>query len=317
METCLIPPKKHSLSALNMPEPTGLSILIPVYNYDVRPLVNALIEQGGNINIPFELLCFDDGSSEHYKKINREIDNLKNTIYKELPENIGRSKIRNKLALASKYAKLLFLDCDSGIVKKDFLENYLAHEKEGKILIGGTVYGNKAPKEYSLRWKFGKIREERTAAMRALQPFQSIHINNLLADKNIYLQHQLDENMITYGHEDTKLGYSLKSSGVSIKHIDNPVEHCGLEPNEVFLEKTKEGIKNFYKLLREGYGKDTKLYKSFATINIFPFRSLFCFYYNLRENSIRKNLLSDNPSLLNFDLYKLMLLLKESKKRQS
>jgi glycosyltransferase involved in cell wall biosynthesis len=206
-----------------MPDLNGLSILIPVYNYDVRQLTKDLIDQGQKLIIPFEILCFDDASALSFKTINKEVAKLANTTLLELPENIGRAKIRNKLAHASKYNKLLFLDCDSAIVKKDFLLNYLTQFKDGEFLIGGTVYGNEPSKEFSLRWKFGKLREERSAALRSLHPYDSIHINNLLADKNVYLQHQLDENIITYGHEDTKLGYSLKRSGVTIKHIDNPV----------------------------------------------------------------------------------------------
>jgi hypothetical protein len=294
-----------------MPERSGLSILIPIYNYDVRHLAKSLVEQGEQLEMPFELLCFDDGSSSHFKNINKEIVNLKNTTYKELPENIGRSRIRNKLALASQFSNLLFLDCDSGIIKENFLKNYINNAGEGKVLLGGTVYGEKASKEYSLRWKFGKKREERTATVRAHSPYQSIHINNLLTDKNTYLRHQLDEKITTYGHEDTKFGYALKNSGVTIIHIDNPVEHRGLETNEVFLEKTKEGIKNFYKLTKEGYGKDTKLYRSYLKIRTFPFKYLFFIFYSLRRSSIQKNLLSDNPSLFNFDLFKLMLLLEE------
>jgi hypothetical protein len=297
-----------------MPDPSGLSILIPIYNYDIRQLASSLVKQGELLNIPFELLCFDDGSSSHFKKINQEIAGLKNTNYKELPENIGRTRIRNKLALASTFSCLLFLDCDSKIIKEDFLKTYLSHAEEGKVVPGGTVYGEKASKEYSLRWKFGKEREERTAATRSKAPYESVHINNLLADKTTYLLHQLDEKITTYGHEDTKFGYALKKSGVTILHVDNPVEHLGLETNEVFLEKTKEAIKNFYKLTKEGYGKDTKLFKSYKKINLFPIKFLFFTFYNLRRHVINKNLLSSNPSLFNFDLFKLMLLLEEKEK---
>jgi hypothetical protein len=297
-----------------MPDPSGLSILIPIYNYDVRPLAKSLAIQGELLNTPFELLCFDDGSSSDYKKMNREIAELKNTSYIELPENIGRTRIRNKLASASKFSYLLFLDCDSKIVKDDFLKIYLNNAGKGKVILGGTVYGEKPNKEYSLRWKFGREREERTAAIRSQAPYESIHINNLLADKTTYLLHQLDEKITTYGHEDTKFGYTLKNSGVSIIHVDNPVEHLGLETNQVFLEKTKEAIRNFYKLTKEGYGKDTRLFKYYKRINFFPFNFLFLTYYNLRRQSINKNLLSSDPSLFNFDLFKLMLLLEEKEK---
>jgi hypothetical protein len=297
-----------------MPDPSSLSILIPIYNHDVRQLTEMLLEQAEQLNMPFEILCFDDGSTSFFKNINKEIGKRKNTTYLELPQNIGRSRIRNRLALASKFNHLLFLDCDSGIVKNDFLKNYLAHCGEEKVVVGGTIYKDKAPKEFSLRWKFGKAREERSAKIRSLSPFQSITINNLLIDRITYLKHKLDENIIIYGHEDTKFGYALKKSNVSIEHIDNPVEHCGLETNQAFLDKTKEGIKNFYKLINEGYGRDTKLYKSYKRVSISPFKQIFFIFYNLRRSSIHKDLLSEHPSLFNFDLFKLMLLLEEAEK---
>ena len=39
-----------------------MSILIPTYNYNAFPLVKAIYEQAQNIDIPFEIICRDDGS---------------------------------------------------------------------------------------------------------------------------------------------------------------------------------------------------------------------------------------------------------------
>ena len=51
-----------------------LSILIPIYNRDVTKLVEELLDQCGKANIPFEILCFDDGSTEKWKKKNKVIN---------------------------------------------------------------------------------------------------------------------------------------------------------------------------------------------------------------------------------------------------
>jgi len=81
-----------------------LSILIPVYNYDVRDLVHKLHDQLIELDTPVEILCYDDASTdESYKVTNREINKLSVVIYKELPANIGRAAIRNKLANEANY----------------------------------------------------------------------------------------------------------------------------------------------------------------------------------------------------------------------
>src|ERR1044071_5613337 len=106
-----------------------LSILIPVYNFDVTGLAASL--QASETNIPFEIICLDDGSAPMFKAINKKIAGLENIIYEELPQNIGRSKIRNLLAERAKYEYLLFLDCDSTAVSGRFLSSYVSNVKSG------------------------------------------------------------------------------------------------------------------------------------------------------------------------------------------
>ena len=75
-----------------------LSILLPVYNFDVRKLVKQLHEQGNMLEIPFEIICTDDGSEEEFKNLNSELEKLYSVSYQELKNNLGRSKIRNYLS---------------------------------------------------------------------------------------------------------------------------------------------------------------------------------------------------------------------------
>ena len=83
-----------------------LSILIPVYNFDVRVLVEELHRQALGLSLPAEILCFDDGSAEQWKTLNREVALLSSVRYKEWPENLGRSRIRNALADAARLGTL-------------------------------------------------------------------------------------------------------------------------------------------------------------------------------------------------------------------
>ena len=104
-----------------------LSILIPIFNFDVRPLVSDLHGQCEVEGVAYEIICFDDGSSPDFKQKNQEIWKRTNVIYREMPQNLGRSAIRNALGRAARFEQLLFMDCDSRVVYPDFIKNYLRH----------------------------------------------------------------------------------------------------------------------------------------------------------------------------------------------
>lgn len=95
-----------------------LSILIPTYNYDITALVNKVYQQSKSCNIKFEILVFDDASTDlEVRKDNSSINALENTSYTILESNIGRSAIRNKLAKNAQYEWLLFrCRCDAFIL---------------------------------------------------------------------------------------------------------------------------------------------------------------------------------------------------------
>ena len=312
----MIHQKKYSVLALRMSEVKGLSILIPIYNQDARLLVNQLLEQANELKIPFEIRCYDDKSSQEIKKLNEELRTIKNVTYSELPENIGRSAIRNKLGNEAIYSHLLLLDCNVKIARKDFMKKYIESEKKSSVVIGGSVYDYEPDKACALRWKYSKAREERTAKERSVDPYKSIILKNIFIEKNIFQQNNLDESIKTYGHEDTKFGQILKERKIQILHIDNPVRHAGLEINEVFLNKTLEGIKNYYKLIKEGYAGDSKLLTTYNIVKHFPFRQIFISAHTIMESTIQKNLLSENPSLMYFDLFKLRALIKEKESEE-
>lgn len=290
----------------------GISILIPVFNFDIRPLVKKLSEEASSLKIPSEIRCYDDGSKEEYKTINREIKGFEKVIYVEIPANIGRSSIRNLLAKEASFQNLLFIDSDSRIPGKNYIEKYINAFEAESIIGGGTIYKESDNPEVALRYTYGKKREEIPLQKRKAIPYGYINLNNLFIPKNIYLENQLDESINTYGHEDTKFADHLRIKKVKVIHIDNPVVHAGLESNEVFLAKSKEAINNFYKIIQEGYGHHSRLYKAYQKVNKPILKPVFLTFFGIFEKSIEKNLkTSTKPSLILFDLYKLNLLLRQ------
>ncbi len=292
-----------------------LSILIPVYNYNICNLVKALHEQCEKAEIDFEILCFDDASEDGFKNQNKKIVNLKNIIFKELPQNLGRSKIRNELGKAANFEYLLFMDCDSKVVSESYINNYLKILDPNSLLYGGTAYQSEPPeKELYFHWFYGTHRELIPVEQRKTNPYHSFKTNNFLIPKSIFSNFHFDENLTQYGHEDTLFGLQLKQAGVPILHIDNPLEHEGLETTASFLNKTKQGIENLLYLSQKNDLIDTKLLRTFKNIKRLRLTQFVYFAFRLLKKRLLQNFHSLNVNLNFFDFYKLGLLIEADNK---
>jgi glycosyltransferase involved in cell wall biosynthesis len=291
-----------------------LSICIPIYNYDVTRFVQDLHRQAEKIARPFEILLMDDASEEKYGILNQTID-LKHVRYLPLEKNIGRARIRNRLAQEAQYPYLLFMDCDSAVSSDFYIENYLPYCEPQTICYGGRKYADKKP-DYNtyLRWKYGVERECFTAEVRKKHPNHSFFSNNFLIHKPLFEKVKFNENLEGYGHEDTFFGLELLGKGIVIQHIDNQLIHIGLESASDFLEKTENGLVNLLKMeemLRENkpeYIGHSNLVKSKIALQKGHLIGLAAALFKFTQTFMKKNLLGKNPSLRIFDLYKLGLL---------
>lgn len=283
-----------------------LSILIPVYNYDIFPLVEKLYIQALKCNIPFEIICLDDASQEFVVE-NQVINLFKNTSYSILEKNIGRSAIRNLLAQKAVYDNLLFLDADVIPVHDNFISNYIS-EINNKIVFGGLLYEDKKPpKEQLLRWIYGQKREALRWSDRIKNPSNTALVSNLLIKKEIVIRFPFDENLTKYGYEDLLFFAVLKSNKIEIKHIENPVFHLNLEDSGLFLNKTKTALQNLAFLVasKKISKKESKIIASFELLKNLKLVSFFNFTFKKFQKKIERNLLSGKPSLFLFDIYKL------------
>ncbi len=297
-----------------------ISVCIPIYNFDVRQLVNSLSVQVKNEKVACEIVLIDDGSDEEYKKINRSVCNRE--TYVELPENIGRASIRNLFLEYAKYQYLLFLDCDSLIVSGDFLKRYVAMaiDNEVQVVCGGRIYDPAKPtKEYLLRWKYGILCESRTLRQRKKAPNRSFMSNNFMIHREILAKFPFDERINRYGHEDTLLGYVLKKNGIIINHIDNPVLNGELEINSEYLRKNAESVNNLGTILEyvdydPEFVKDISLLQFYQKIK--PVAPLIRFSYRLFGPLVRSFLKQGWISLRLFNFYKLGLFLNSKFKKE-
>ena len=85
------------------------------------PFVRDLHQSAIDAGIVFEIRIYDDESGKKWTKINEVLGDLDGVEYQSLPNNIGRSAIRNKLAEEANYPYLLFIDGDSALVNPNYI----------------------------------------------------------------------------------------------------------------------------------------------------------------------------------------------------
>jgi len=286
-----------------------LSILIPVYNYNVFPLVLELQKQCLECNLKFEIICQDDASNAFVVE-NQAINNLENCYFSFNEINLGRGRNRNYLASKAKFPWLLFLDCDTFPRDSNFIKKYLfeIEKKNQQAIFGGIIYNEDKPKkEQLLRWTYGHKRESLSVEKRKKNPNIRALTSNLLLKKELFLQFPFDESIKKYGYEDLCFLIALKKNQIIVSHLENPTFHLNLETSKLFLDKTKMALDNL--LLLHNSNKITKeaskIIKMYSSQKELKTISIIVYFFNTFENEITINLLSKKPSLLLFDIYKL------------
>lgn len=285
-----------------------LSILIPTYNYDVRPLVLELQKQAEELNITYEIIVIDDCSNLFITE-NQLINSYKNCRFEILEKNSGRSAIRNLLAKKAKFDHLLFLDADTFPTKSNFILNYISCiTTEENIVYGGIEYEKIQPeKSKLLRWVYGNKREALSVEIRNKRPYLSILTLNFLIHKNIFSRVTFNETIPNLRHEDTLFSYNLMQNSIKIIHIDNTVYHLGLDDFQVAIQKENDSILGLkylidQKLLPSDYVRLSNVYTKIKKLKLL---FVFALFHQMMYPVFLKNLSSNKPSLFIFDLYRL------------
>jgi len=284
-----------------------LSILIPTYNYDVIPLINSLLEQTKELKLVYEIIVLDDGSSKDMANMIFTLSNLENVKFIQSTKNSGLATSRNTLGKASKHEWLLFLDADVMPKSPVFIKEYLNHiSSENHIIYGGLAY-QKNRNANNLRYQFGIKREAISAINRVKHSKYHFHCSNTLIQKKLFLEVEFDSDITCYGHEDTLFQYNISQKKIDILHIDNYVYHLGIDSNEIFLSKTKEGLSSLLKLEQEKKlpNNYTSIQKAYTFLRKIKLNILFLRITNSITPYILKNLKSNSPSLFLFDIFKL------------
>jgi glycosyltransferase involved in cell wall biosynthesis len=289
-----------------------LSVLIPVKDWNPLVLIESIVSQLIECEIPGEILISDDSTFSESSKISDLASEIPMVRYFCRKHPLGRSGNRNFLADQAKFQYLLFIDGDAGVQSNDFIRKYLESADKDTVLCGGTLYKNEPPADpdFLLRWKYGKAREQSDAKNRQKKPWKSFTTFNFLVPVDLFQKIRFDESISGYGHEDTIFGIQLHLAGIHIKHLDNGLLHLGLEPSLIYLEKVRQSgvnLRNLYSrgLFPPGNVKDVALLAAWIRFKKLHLSWLFGAWFRYRKNSIEKKLCGGDPSLLLLDLYKL------------
>ena len=294
-----------------------LSILIPVYNYDVTLLTQELSDQLNQLNYVYEIIILDDCSTKpEYIINNKKLDTIPNCSFITQSSNKGRTSTRLNLAKMARYEWLLFLDADVLPLRKNFIEIILKNiNNKVDIIFGGIEYQSKKPIiDNQLRWLYGRKKEAKNVTQRNQNLYSSIISLNFVIQKKMCFEVMEKINLNRYGL-DVLFSYLLKQKKARVLHLDNPTLHLGLEDNSCFFKKSISAIETTLYLQKNQ--RIPKNYKPIQRAYLFLSKTytsnLFFILIKNFEKSITKNLNSNRPNLFLFDLYRLYYFIKIQK----
>lgn len=286
-----------------------LSIVIPVYNYNVFPLVSELKKQADELGIIYEILVQDDVSQEFISE-NSQINSLKNCSFSINPENLGRGKNINSLCAKSKYNYVLIMEADALPENESYLKNYieLLSKSNPNVIFGGVKYPETVPsKEKLLRWKYGINREIKSLDHRLKHQYDFVFTWNLLLKKEILLQFPFPEFIHEYGYEDFIFIENLRFNSVPVTHIENCLIHHNSESNIDFIKKSERAVNNLHDLIHFNKidAKKIRLNNFYKILKKLHLTRIVKRTYLKTKKQILTNLTSENPNLYLLDFYKL------------
>lgn len=292
-----------------------VSLLIPVYDYDIVALVYYMKNGIKKVSEFGEIIIGDDGSSPEFKKKYQSLQGDKVKLISS-EKNIGRAAIKNLLAGEAKGEYVLFIDADTMVpgTAEAYLKKWLTFLPKAKVICGGVLYHESKPGDPDklLRWKYGRKREQQKASERNKNPHANFSTFNVLFEKSVFSKIRFNEELRQYGHEDTLMGYQLKKAGIGIYHIDNGLVHEGLETNREYLNKTKLGIENLSKLYgivtdRSTFSSTVRLLRNYHIIEVLRFNRILAGIFIRYRERMEIRLDSSKVSLMLFGFYKICM----------
>ena len=285
-----------------------LSILIPTFNYSVSNLLLTLEKELKTVGFNYEILCLEDGSESHIENNKAICDFIKNANHLISKENKGRISSRMALAHHAKYDWLLFLDADVAAKNETVIKNYSNYfDDKHDVIYGGYRYAHNQPNTvFLLRWTYGKTYEEVDAHKRNKTPYKVVISGNFMIKKHVFLDINSEIDSDGYGY-DNIFGALMRAKKTKVFHIDNTVNHNGLDENSIFLKKVEKAVETLYTYYVQHKTLVTEnslleFYKSAKRVGL---NKIISVVSKLTKNPIRKQILGKTPNMKLLQFYKL------------
>lgn len=227
-----------------------LSVLIPFYQDDPTDLLTALDVQVANI----EILVHDDGTGdlELTKRLKGTIDHSKTQIcLMTATENQGRSAARNSLQKAAQSDWVLFLDADMRPSRANFLQTYLEliSQADSDIIFGGfEVETQNADADRDLHRALSEVSDCLSLSERQAGGPQYVASSNLCVAKHVLESEPFDDGFSGWGWEDSEWAARV-SKRFTLRHVDNPALHLGLETTDTLLRRFATSGPNYKRFI--------------------------------------------------------------------
>lgn len=273
-----------------------LSIVIPVYNYDILPLVEQLHREASALNVPFELLVCDDASTQVFHQ--QQIERFPHTRWLANSVNRHVAYTRNRLLNEAQYPWILLLDADVLPLSSTFIQNYLNLTHQGLFFQGGFTYSSAdSLVNQSLRFTYGQTIEQ----------YKHLHSCCNLFFNQQKLRLQFDESITEYGYEDTLFFLALAKRNIEVIRLNNQVIHHSSESNQTYLERSKQASWGLANLIQQGKIQmhEVQLSRVYQQLQKYHLTFLLSPFDALIGAQIQRNLLGKRPSILGFKWFKL------------
>ncbi|MBS7791986.1 glycosyltransferase [Roseococcus sp. SDR] len=230
-----------------------LSILVPTYDRDIRPLAAELLADMAALPAPgaVELLVLVDGNpaleGQGEVLAMAEARGLA-AGFALAPRNLGRSGARNALAEAARGEHILFLDADSLPDAPGFVARALtaAREAPGAVTCGGRT-GQRcppAPRDARLFEAHSQKREWIPAAERNRDPEGNFLSANFQLRRDLFLRAPFDARFTGWGWEDTDWALRIRPLA-QVRHVENSVSHMEHHTDASWLGRLDRSVGNY------------------------------------------------------------------------
>jgi glycosyltransferase involved in cell wall biosynthesis len=231
-----------------------LSVLIPFFRDDPRPLLAELDREGDELRDAVEIVLLDDGTGDDTLAagVAATVRALRlPTRFIRLHGNLGRALGRNRLAAEARANALLFLDSDMRPDAQNFLSVWLETAREGLPVVFGGFSAPRIPGRPDL--EVARSHAARSdcvpASVRARQPHKHVYTSNLLVRREVFQAEAFAADFKGWGWEDTEWGMRV-SRRWPIAHIDNTAAHLGLDTPEALVAKYEQSVANFGRVVQ-------------------------------------------------------------------